>query len=758
MSADEPLATPDAALPQPGRDAIRLVEDGPVLEDGRRVEGGDRRTGGPATEPGTIRGRHVVGDLPAARAPVTGSGLKDTTHRLFNRELSWLAFNERVLALAANPDLPLLERCKFLAITADNLDEFLQVRVAGLMEQVASGIQRSGPDGLRPKTALRHIRAYIEHQYGIMTSLFRDELVPALEAEGIRFSDWSTLDDDDRLFLDQEFEERVFPVLTPLAVDPAHPFPWISNLSLNLAVFVRDPRTDETLFARVKVPPLLDRFIVLPDGERFVPIEQVIAAHLDRLFPGMQVVGHHVFRVTRNADLVVEEEEADDLLLAIQSELTRQRFGRVVRLEVEPSMTDSVMSMLAHELGVEPDNAYVVASPLDLSGLWSLYALDRPELKYPDYRPVTPARLQGQGGERPDIFGTIRQGDVLLHHPYDDFTTTVAAFIEAAARDPQVLAIKQTLYRTSGAGSPIVKSLVKAAERGKQVVALVELKARFDEQSNIERARVMEEAGVHVVYGVANLKTHTKTALVVRREDDGRLRRYFHVGTGNYNDRTARVYEDLSILSCDPDIGADLSDLFNLLSGYSNQDSYRRLLIAPKTFRPRMTEMIRAEAAAEDGHIVAKMNSLVDPEIIQELYAASRSGARVDLIVRGTCCLRPGIPGLSENITVRSIVGRYLEHSRIFRFGSARRGLRYFVGSGDWMPRNLDRRVEAIAPVDDPRLRDRLEQVLRINLEDDILAWTLQPDGRWIRVPTSEGLETHVALQRLARARARAVE
>ncbi len=663
-----------------------------------------------------------------------------------------------MLALASNPDLPLLERCKFLAIASDNLDEFMQVRVAGLMEQVASGVASSGPDGLRPDIALEHIQTYIAHQYDVMSQLFRDELVPALVDEGIRYSDWSTLDDDDRLFLDQEFEERVFPVLTPLAVDPAHPFPWISNLSLNLAVFVLDPRTDESLFARVKIPPLLDRFIVLPDGERFVPIEQVIAAHLDRLFPGMEVQAHHIFRVTRNADLVVEEEEADDLLLAIQSELTRQRFGRVVRVEVEPTMTDSVLDMLAHELGIDRKNVYVVPSPLDLSGLWSLYGLDRPELKYADFRPVTPARLQTPTGERTDMFSTIRKGDVLLHHPYEDFTTTVAAFIEAAARDPQVLAIKQTLYRTSGAGSPIVQSLVKAAERGKQVVALVELKARFDEQSNIERARVMEEAGVHVVYGVAGLKTHTKTALVVRREDDGRLVRYFHIGTGNYNDKTARIYEDLSILSCDPDMGADLSDLFNLLSGYSAQSEYRRLLVAPQTFRPRMVQMIRDEAAATDGHIVAKMNSLVDPEIIQELYAASRAGTRIELIVRGTCCLRPGLPGLSDNITVRSVIGRYLEHSRIYRFGSEARGHSWWVGSGDWMPRNLDRRVEAIAPIEDERLRTRLDEVLDLSLSDDTLAWELQADGRWERAKHQTGVESHVALQRLARNRARAVE
>ncbi len=734
--------------PDPGTDAVVLVEE-PASAAAPNPDA-------PVVAP--TRGLHVVGDLAAARAPVDAEGVQDTHHRLFNRELSWLAFNERVLALASNPDLPLLERCKFLAIAADNLDEFMQVRVAGLMEQVAAGVHHAGPDGLRPDESLRHIHTYSQRLYQTMTRLFHDQLTPELVAEGIRYSDWSTLDEDDREYLVREFEEQVFPVLTPLAVDPAHPFPWISNLSLNLAVFVRDPRTDETLFARVKVPPILPRFIVLPDQERFVPLEQVIAAHLDRLFPGMVIEGHHVFRVTRNADLVVEEDEADDLLLAIQSELTRQRFGRVVRVEVEPTMGDDVLSMLVRELEVPPESVHVVSSPLDLSGLWSLYTLDRPELKYPPYRPSTPGRMQSPPGERLDLFAEIRQGDLLLQHPYEDFATTVLAFIEEAARDPQVLAIKQTLYRTSGEGSPIVKALVKAAERGKQVVALVELKARFDEQANIERARVMEEAGVHVVYGVAGLKTHAKTVLVVRREDDGRLVRYCHLGTGNYNDKTARTYEDLSLLTCDPDVGADLSDLFNLLSGYSAQSEYRKLLVAPVTFRPRMVRMIRDEAAQDDGRIVAKMNSLVDPEIIQELYAASRAGTRIDLVVRGTCCLRPGVPGLSENITVRSIVGRYLEHSRIYRFGSPERGLQYWVGSGDWMPRNLDRRVEALVPVESEELQQRLQEVLDVCLTDDVLAWHLGPDGRWERDRTTTGHEAHVTLQRLARHRARGLD
>ncbi len=745
------VTIPDMSEPAPStvHEPIALHEEPAPRDPSRRA---------PKSDTAPTRGRHTVGNLAAARAPLTASGIKDTEHRLFNRELSWLAFNDRVLSLAANPDLPLLERCKFLAITSSNLDEFMQVRVAGLMEQVARGVQRPGPDGLRPKTLLRHIHTYVEHQYATMAKIFHDELVPELTAEGIRYSDWSTLDEDDRAHLVDEFEQHVFPVLTPLAVDPAHPFPWISNLSMNLAVFVRDPRTDDTMFARVKVPPILPRFLVLPDGERFVPLEQVIAAHLGRLFPGMQIDSHHVFRVTRNADLVVEEDEADDLLLAIESELTRQRFGRVVRVEVEPTLSDSVLTMLAHELEVEPTSVYVVPGPLDLSGLASLYKIDRPDLKYAAFRPVTPARLQAPSGERLDVFAAIRDGDILLHHPYEGFETTVQAFIEAAARDPQVLAIKQTLYRTSGEGSPIVEALVNAAERGKQVVALVELKARFDEQTNIERARVMEESGAHVVYGVAGLKTHAKTTLVVRREDDGRLVRYCHIGTGNYNDKTARLYEDLSVLTCDAEVGEDLADLFNLLSGWSAQKEYRRLLVAPATFRSGMVRMIRDEAAEDDGHIVAKMNSLVDPDIIQELYAASRQGTKIELIVRGTCCLRPGLPGLSDNITVRSIVGRYLEHSRIYRFGSKKRGRQYWIGSGDWMPRNLDRRVEAILPVQTERAQERLQEILDISLVDDVLAWELQPDGKWKRAKQTAGHEAHVSLQRRARHRARGTD
>ena len=666
--------------------------------------------------------------------------------RYLNRELSWVQFNERVLALAEDPELPLLERAKFLAIFQGNLDEFFQVRVSGLMEQVVAEVSGRNPDQMSPAaqlTAIKELVADLSHRH---TSLFREQLVPGLARSGIEFADWDELDAHDRDHLVGIFEERVFPVLTPLAVDPAHPFPYISNLSMNLAVIVRDPVSPRPRFARVKVPPVLPRFLIMPDGRRFVPLEQVIAAHLDRLFPGLEVVEHHVFRVTRNADFEVEEEEADDLLLAIESELTRRRFGRVVRLEVEPDMTEEVLDLLVRELEMSHDDVIELPGPLDLAGLWALYALDRPDLKDEPFRRTTPPQLVTADDDPGEIFEVLREGDVLVQHPYDSFTTSVQRFIEAAAADPDVLAIKQTLYRLSGPGSPVIKALLDAAEEGKQVVALVELKARFDEEANIEWAKALEEAGVHVAYGVVGLKTHTKISLVVRSES-GRVRRYAHIGTGNYNDKTARIYEDLGLLTADPELGADLSDLFNVLTGYSQQADYRRLVVAPMTFRRRMLELIERETRADDGHIVAKMNSLVDVDVIDALYEASRAGTPVELIVRGICCLRPGVPGLSEHITVRSIVGRYLEHSRLYRFGSAARGYDYLMGSGDLMPRNLDRRVEALTPVDDPALQARLEEILQVNLADDLLAWELAKDARWHRVPTTRGVDTHLTLQ-----------
>ena len=677
----------------------------------------------------------------------------DPDHFL-NRELSWLEFNKRVLTLVQRPDFPLLERAKFLAIWAANQDEFFQVRVAGLKEQVAHGVGVTPDDGMTPSQQLAAIRHDVDLQYEAVSKQFLSEVAPALATEGIVFSDYPTLDAEDREFLDRQFRDLVFPVVTPLAVDPSHPFPYISNLSLNMAVFVRNPDTGLARFARVKVPPILPRFVVLPDGERFVPLEQVIAAHLPALFPGMEVLANHVFRVTRNADIDVEEDEGGDLLMAIESELTQRRFGRIVRLEIHPDMPDEVLDLLLREMGASEDDVFRVEGPLDLAGLWGLYDLDRPALKFDTFTGVTPARLAVSAGEQVDLFEVIRQGDLLAHHPYDSFTPTVEAFIDRAARDPRVLAIKMTLYRTSS-DSPIMASLIKAAESGKQVVALVELKARFDEERNIEWAQRLEDAGVHVIYGVVGLKTHTKLTLVVRREGEG-VARYAHVGTGNYNEKTARTYEDVAMFTGDPDIGSDLSDIFNYLTGYSRQTNYRKLVVSPNGIRSRITELIEDEASRPDGHIVMKMNSLVDARIIESLYAASQAGTRVDLIIRGICCLRPGVPELSENITVRSIVGRYLEHSRIYRFGARGRSRNYYIGSADLMPRNLDRRVEALAPILDPDLQFRVDEVLDVLLADDHLAFELAGDGTWTRVPSVKGVDAHIALQELARTRSTA--
>jgi polyphosphate kinase len=674
--------------------------------------------------------------------------------RMLNRELSWLDFNARVLALAEDAERPLLERAKFLAIFATNLDEFVQVRVSGLQEQVAAGIRVKTPDGMDPLQQLRAIGARIDELVTRQAGLFTKEIAPALEDVGIAFSNWEELDDDDREYLVDVFEARVFPVLTPLAVDPAHPFPYISNLSLNLAVVVRDPETREQRFARVKVPPLLPRFIVMPDGERFVSLEQVIAAHLDGLFPGMEIIANHPFRVTRDADFELEDED-EDLLEAIESVLTlRKRSGHVVRLEVDTHMSEEVLELLCRELELSEHDVNVVDAPLDLSGLWALYALDRPELKDQPWQPQTQPVLT-RTDPPPDLFRVLQAGDVLVHHPYDSFTTSVEAFVDQASRDPSVLAIKQTLYRTAGPEGAIVASLVRAADAGKQVVALVELKARFDEQANVERARELEEAGVHVVYGLVGLKTHTKILLVVRQEHDG-IRRYCHIGTGNYNPVTASLYEDIGLLTADPDLGADLTELFNYLTGYSRQGQYRKLLVAPVSLRPGILDRIERETAlGAQGRIVLKMNSLVDPEIIEALYTASNAGVSIDLIVRGICCLRPGVPEMSANIRVRSIVGRFLEHSRIYTFGADPDTAEYLIGSADLMPRNLDRRVEAVTPVVAPGLRARLAEVLSTNLADDVLAWELRSDGTWEKVPTVAGVDTHQRLGELAEARAR---
>ncbi|HEU4831343.1 MAG TPA: RNA degradosome polyphosphate kinase [Actinomycetota bacterium] len=672
--------------------------------------------------------------------------------RYLNRELSWLEFNARVLALAEDASLPLLERVKFVAIFASNMDEFFQVRVSGLQEQVEAGVVKRSPDGRTPAEQLEGIRERAQELSDRAATVFATELMPALEKERIRIvRSFDALDPADRAFLEQEFDERIFPVLTPLSVDPAHPFPYISNLSLNLAAMVRDPMTGVRRFARVKVPPLLPRFVPLPDGERFVPLETVIAAHLDRLFPGMELVAHYTFRLTRDADLEVEEDEAEDLLEAIQSVLRRRRRGaNPVRLEVDETMSHEVLELLRRELDLEEQEVVVTPGLLDLSATWSLVELDRPELKHEPWVPVTQPRLANGDGP-PDLFRVLREGDVLVHHPYDSFSSSVEAFVEQAAHDPAVLAIKQTMYRTSTQESPIIRALIRAAELGKQVVALVELKARFDEEANITYARELEQAGVHVVHGVVGLKTHAKISLVVRREAGG-VRRYAHVGTGNYNPVTALLYEDMGLLTADAEIGADLTDLFNLLTGYSRQREYRRLLVAPQYLRPEMVELIRGQAR-EGGRIVLKMNALVDPDMVDALYEASQAGAEIDLIVRGICCLRPGIPGLSERITVRSLVGRYLEHSRIFRFG-ARREATHYIGSADLMQRNLDRRVEAVVPVSDPSLAARLDEILDVLMQDDMLSWTLGSDGTWTKVGGERRIDAQQRLQELAVERA----
>lgn len=680
----------------------------------------------------------------------------DPERRYLNRELSWLDFNARVLALAEDPDTPLLERVKFLAIFSQNLDEFFQVRVAGLKERVAAGVTRRSVDGMTASEQLEAILARARDLTVRADEVFLGPVCRALAEVGIRFSSWSQLDEDDREWLTDEFQRRIFPVLTPLAVDPGHPFPYISTLSLNLGVIVGDPHSGERRFARVKVPSLLPRFVVMPDRERFVPLEQVIAAHLDELFPGMEVLDSVAFRVTRNADLTVEDEEADDLLAAIEMELRRRRFGKAVRLEVEDDISAEALELIRDELELTDADVFAHAAPVDLGGLFAVHDVDRPELKYPDFVPVTQRRLShDEDEEERDIFAAIAGGDILVHHPYDSFVSSVEEFIRQAANDPKVLTIKLTLYRTSG-DSPIVASLIRAAEQGKQVAALVELKARFDEERNIEWARRLEQAGVHVVYGLVGLKTHTKTCLVVRDEGDG-VRRYCHIGTGNYNSRTARLYEDIGLLTVEPRIGSDLSQLFNYLTGYARDVRYERLLCAPHSLRPGLVELIRRERAAPAGagHILMKMNSLVDADMIDELYAASADGVRIDLVVRGICCLRAGVPGLSENISVRSIVGRYLEHSRIYRFanGGGVGEPVHYMGSADLMPRNLDRRVEAMVPIEDPQLRHRIDEILAVSLADDTLAWRLQ-DDRWSRVPRHATLETHLELQQQALKRA----
>jgi polyphosphate kinase len=681
--------------------------------------------------------------------PPTGqdeSGLP--ADRFLDREISWLQFNERVLQLAADESVPLLERARFLAIFTSNLDEFFMVRVAGLKRRIATGLAVRSASGLEPREVLEQISLVAHELQAMQTAVYKDKVQPALEDEGIEIVRWDELSEQEQALQSEHFTERVFPVLTPLAVDPAHPFPYISGLSLNLAVVLVNPKTGKEHFARVKVPPLLPRLLHLEtelgdpaatelSDTRFVPLEDVIAAHLDMLFPGMEVQEHFTFRVTRNEDLEVEEDDAENLLAALEKELTRRRFGPPVRLEVDETMDDHVLDMLVRELGVSDSEVYRIPAPLDLRGLNLVADLERSDLRYEPFRGMShPDLSPAESAKAADVLAVVRDKDVLLQHPYDSFATSVQAFIEQAATDPHVLAIKQTLYRTSG-DSPIIDALIDAAESGKQVLAIVEIKARFDEQNNISWARKLEHAGVHVVYGIVGLKTHAKLCMVVRQEADGSLRRYSHIGTGNYNPKTARLYEDFGLLTSDAQVGDDLSRLFNQLSGFAPRSKFKRLLVAPRSVRTGLVERIEAEIAhAEAGRgglVQFKVNSIVDEQVIDALYRASQAGVKVDIWVRGICALRPGVEGLSENIRVHSILGRFLEHSRVFLFGGGGQ-TEVWIGSADMMHRNLDRRVEAMVRVTDPRHVDELASLLARGMSDDYSHWRLSGDGRWTRV------------------------
>ena len=655
------------------------------------------------------------------------------SQRLLNRELSWLAFNRRVLSLAEETGIPLLERLKFCAICSSNLDEFFQVRVAALKDQVAAGVTAPADDGLSPQAQLSEV-ALTADRFVLDQETVLDGLLVQLADHGVQLVDWASLSLHDHLHLIGVFEQRIFPVLTPLAVDPAHPFPYISNLALNLAAMVSDPDTGERRFARVKVPNVFPRLVALPDGKRFVPVEQIIAAQLHNLFVGMVVEEHAVFRVTRNADLTLEEEEADDLLAKVEMELRRRRFGRAVRLEVQQGISDEMLELLVRELDLEMADVTVHRNPLDLTCLFQLHALDLPALKDTAWPPVTAGRILRADAQDRSIFSVIRERALMVHHPYESFASSVENFIAQAADDPRVQSIKMTLYRAGG-DSPIARSLMRAAERGVQVAVLVELKARFDESTNVGWAKALERAGVHVVYGLVGLKTHAKTTLVVRQDDDG-LRRYCHIGTGNYNSKTARLYEDVGFLTCDPAVGADVTQLFNHLTGYSRAVEFQSLLVAPRDLRNQLVDLIEHEMTfGTEGRITAKMNSIADPQMIDALYRASEAGVRIDLLVRGLCCLRPGVPGLSENITVRSILGRYLEHSRIVRFehGGGDDEPLFLIGSADWMGRNLDGRVEVLVPVAHPKHRDWLDQVFAFDQADDIVRHELDAAGVWHR-------------------------
>jgi polyphosphate kinase len=680
----------------------------------------------------------------------------------FSQELSWLEFNHRVLQEALDSRTPLLERLKFLAIFSSNLDEFFMVRISGLISQVNAEVTPQKPDDLTPQQKLAAITQRLRPSVARQHQLFERELRPLLEEKGVYLVNYIDLNKEQRLYLQQYFEESVFPILTPLAIDPSHPFPHMSNLSLNLAVSVKDPKTTKENFARVKVPSIVPRFIVLPESLRQyngksclwlgIPLEQLIAHNLEKLFSGMAIQEFGFFRVTRDADLDVQEDEANDLLSLIEEELRKHRLGgSAVRLEVQMGMPDSLKDPLVEEFGLSHNDVYEIDGLLNLQDLFSFMGLPLPELKDAPWTAVVPTRLKAVNEYETeaafrnkeavvDIFSVIRQGDLLVHHPYESFTASVQRFIDQAAYDPHVLAIKMTLYRTSG-DSPIVQSLIAAAENGKQVGVLVELKARFDEANNINWARSLEAAGVNIVHGVAGLKTHTKIVLVIRQEQ-GKLKRYAHIGTGNYNPKTAGLYTDLGLLTCREELGADLTDLTNFLTGYSRQSTYRKLLVAPANLRDRMVDLIERETdharSGKTGRIIAKMNALVDIEMIKKLYEASQAGVEIDLIVRGMCCLRPGLKGISETIRVVSIIGRYLEHSRIFYFHNDGEEALY-IGSADWMTRNLDRRVEAVTPIEDPHLKAELKSILDIFMADNRQAWDLHSNGEYIQRQPAKG-------------------
>ncbi len=717
----------------------------------------DLSEAGPQPAPDAGTAFEIVSDETMAVPMYDGGELADLPDdRYLDRELSWLAFNQRVLQLAEDHSTPLLERARFLAIFASNLDEFFMVRVAGLKRRIAAGFAVPSATGMSPT---RLVESLTERAHQLMdehASVFEDVVLPELAREGINLVRFDQLGDNEQNRLRKLYRSDIFPVLTPLAVDPAHPFPYISGLSLNLAVEIRDPQSQKEYFARVKVPETLPRFLsvdmegrasqitdawALSDEPRsFVPLEDVIAAHLDYLFPGMEVLNHYTFRVTRNEDVEVEEDDAENLLKAMEKELLRRRFGPAVRLEVADNLPPKIRELLVRELGITETDVFHLPAPLDLTGLNVIADLDRPKLQYPAFRPTTHHKLAPvESAQEQDVFAAITRGPVLLHHPYDSFSTSVQAFLAQAAADPKVLAIKQTLYRTSG-DSPIVDALIEAARNGKQVLALVEIKARFDEQRNISWARKLEQAGVHVVYGLIGLKTHCKLSLVVRQEDDG-LQRYCHVGTGNYHPKTARLYEDYGLLTKNPDVGADLTKLFNQLSGYAPKAKFRRLIVAPTGIRKGLIERIEAEAErarnGEEAWVKIKVNSLVDEKVIDALYRASQAGVKVDCVVRGICALRPGVPGLSETIRVRSILGRFLEHSRIYGFANGGEP-EIYIGSADLMHRNLDRRIEALVSIIEPDQVATLIETIDMSMDAGIGAWELRSDGSWQAMRTDD--------------------